>query len=143
MSDLAGLLSDLDARLTALDQHISAVLKNPSKANVVKLDPALAALESRVTALLNRQAVQHPGELVLMQSNQLSGLQDLVGALRSLGFVLPLLALLLYVSALYLAKGWRREAMISGRGRNPGGGAAHPADEAPDRRRRGEFGRQL
>ena len=113
LSDLAGLLSDLDARLTALDQHISAVLQNPSKANVVKLDPALAGLESRVTALLNRQAVQHPGELVLMQSNQLSGLQDLVGALRSLGFVLPLLALLLYVSALYLAKGWRREAMIS------------------------------
>jgi hypothetical protein len=113
LSDLAGLLSDLDARLTALDQHIGAVLKNPSQANVVKLDPALAALESRVTALLNRQAVQHPGELVLMQSSQLSGLQDLVGTLRSLGFVLPLLALLLYVSALYLAKGRRREAMIS------------------------------
>ena len=113
LSDLAGLLSDLDARLTALDQHISAVLTNPSKANVVKLDPALAALESRVTTLLNRQAVQHPGELVIMQSSQLSGLQDLVGALRSIGFVLPLLALLLYVSALYLAKGWRREAMIS------------------------------
>jgi hypothetical protein len=78
----------------------------------VKLDSALAALESRVTALLNRQAVQHPGELVLMQSNQLSGLQDLVGALRSVGFVLPILALLLYLGALYLAKGWRREAMI-------------------------------
>ena len=113
LSDLAGLLSDLDARLTALDQHISAVLKNPSKANVVKLDPALATLESGVTALLNRQVVQHPGELVLMQSSQLSGLQDLVGALRSLGFVLPILALLLYIGALYLAKGWRREAMIS------------------------------
>ena len=113
LSDLAGLLSDLDARLTALDQHISAVLKNPSKANVVKLDPALATLESGVTTLLNRQVVQHPGELVLMQSSQLSGLQDLVGALRSLGFVLPILALLLYVGALYLAKGWRREAMIS------------------------------
>ena len=113
LSDVASLLSDVDARLTALDQHIGAVLKNPSQANVVKLDPALAALESRVTALLNRQAVQHPGELVLMQSSQLSGLQDLVGALRSLGFVLPLLALLLYVGALYLAKGRRREAMIS------------------------------
>jgi hypothetical protein len=113
LSDLAGLLSDLAARLTALDQHISAVLENPSKANIVKLDPSLAALESRVTTLLNRQVVQHPGELVLIQSSQLSGLQDLVGALRSLGFVLPILALLLYVGALYLAKGWRREAMMS------------------------------
>ena len=113
LSNLAGLLSDLDARLTALDQQISAVLKNPSKANVVKLDPALAALESRVTTLLNRQVIQHPGELVLMQSSQLSGLQDLVGVLRSVGFVLPILALLLYLGALYLARGWRREAMIS------------------------------
>ena len=89
------------------------MLKDPSKANVVKLDPALATLESRVTTLLDRQAVQHPGELVIMQSSQLSGLQDLVGVLRSLGFVLPILALLLYLGALYLAKGWRREAMIS------------------------------
>jgi hypothetical protein len=113
LSDLEGLLADLDARLTALDQQISAVLRNPSQANVVKLDPALAALESRVTTLLSRQAIQHPGELVVMQSSQLSGLQDLVGLLRSVGFVLPILALLLYLGALYLARGWRREALIA------------------------------
>jgi hypothetical protein len=35
-----------------------------------------------------------------------------VQALRNLGFVLPLLVLLLYVVALWLAKGWRREALI-------------------------------
>jgi hypothetical protein len=33
--------------------------------------------------------------------------------LRNLGFVLPLLALLLYLAALYLANGWRQEAMIA------------------------------
>ena len=47
-----------------------------------------------------------------MKSSQLDGLQKLVSLLRNLGFVLPLLALLLYLGALYLAKGWRREALI-------------------------------
>src|SRR5215212_3368892 len=82
LSDLEGRLSDLNSRLSALDQHISAVLKDPSQANVVKLDPALASLQSGITDVLNRQAVQHPGELVIMQSSQLSGIQSLVGALR-------------------------------------------------------------
>ncbi len=51
-----------------------------------------------------------------MDSGQLSGLQKLVSLLRNLGIVLPLLALLLYVGALYLAKGWRREALIAAGG---------------------------
>ena len=51
-----------------------------------------------------------------MRSGQLEGLQTLVSALRNLGFVLPLLTLLLYLGALYLAKGWRREALIAAGG---------------------------
>ena len=51
-----------------------------------------------------------------MSSNQLSGLQTLVSPLRNLGFVLPVLALVLYLGALYLAKGWRREALIAAGG---------------------------
>jgi hypothetical protein len=51
-----------------------------------------------------------------MSSSQLEGLQTLVSALRNLGFVLPVLALLLYLGALYLAKGWRREALIAAGG---------------------------
>ncbi|MEK6328554.1 MAG: hypothetical protein AABM66_13670 [Actinomycetota bacterium] len=116
LSDLDGRLSDLDGRLTALEQRIAAVLKDPSQANVETLDASLASLEARITTLLGRQVVQHPGELVLMESSQLSGLQDLISALRNLGFVLPLLALILYLSALYLAKGWRREALIAAGG---------------------------
>ena len=37
-------------------------------------------------------------------------------ALRNLGFVLPLLVLLLYVGALYLARGWRRRALMAAGG---------------------------
>jgi hypothetical protein len=112
LTDLQARLADLDTRLATVQQQAAAVLKDPSQANIIKLDPTLASLQTSVTTQLNRQAVQHPGELVLLKSSQLSGLQDLVSALRSLGFVLPLLALLLYLGAIYLAKGWRRETLI-------------------------------
>ena len=116
LSDLQARLAKLDKRLATVQGQAVAVLKDPSQANILKLQPTLASLQTRVTNLLNRQAVQHPGELVVMKSSQLSGLQDLVSALRNLGFVLPLLALLLYVAALYLAKGWRREALMAAGG---------------------------
>ena len=116
LSELAGVLGKLDKRLTRLQKQTAAVLKDPSQANVIKLDPSLAALQTRIKTALNRQALQHPGELVLMNSSQLSGLQDILGALRSLGFVLPLLALLLYMTAIYLAKGWRRETLMAAGG---------------------------
>jgi hypothetical protein len=113
VAKLAGRLSDLDTRLAALQDQIAAVLKDPSQANVEALDGALASLQQRITALLDRQVVQNPGELVLMDSSQLDGVQTLVGALRNLGFVLPLLVLFLYLGAIYLAKGWRRQALIA------------------------------
>ncbi len=116
VSQLQSKLSQLDKRLTGLQRQVAAVLKDPSQANIIKLDPALASLQARITTLLNRQAVQHPGELVVMKSSQLSGLQDLVSVLRSLGFVLPLLTLLLYLGAIYLAKGWRRETLMAAGG---------------------------
>ena len=116
LSQLQGRLSDADARLTALKQQTAAVLEDPTAANVQTLDASLASLQPRITTLLERQAVQTPGQLVLMNSSQLEGLQTLVSALRNLGFVLPVLALFLYLGALYLAKGWRREALIAAGG---------------------------
>ena len=92
------------------------MLKDPSQANVEGLDAALASLQTRITTLQERQVVQNPGELVVMDSDQLDGIQNLVQALRNLGFVLPLLALVLYVAAIYLAKGWRRRALIAAGG---------------------------
>src|SRR5262249_37728077 len=106
-------LAQLDTRVVALQKQTALVLKDPSQANILKLQPKLSQLQTRITTLQSRQALQHPGELVLMKSSQLSGIQDLVSLLRSLGFVLPLLTLLLYLGAIYLAKGWRRETMIA------------------------------
>jgi hypothetical protein len=116
LSKLQGRLADADARLTTLKQRTAAVLRDPSQANVQALDASLASLQARIKTLLDRQALQTPGQLVLMSSNQLSGLQKLVSLLRNLGFVLPILALVLYLAALYLAKGWRREALIAAGG---------------------------
>ena len=129
LSQLQTQLAQLDKQLTKLQAQVTAVLKDPSQANILKLQPTLASLQSRVTTLLNRQAVQHPGEFVLMKSSQLSGLQTLVSALRNLGFVLPVLALLLYLAALYLAKGWRRERADGCRRRDPGGRPPPPFDD--------------
>jgi hypothetical protein len=50
---------------------------------------------------------------VVMRSTQLEGVQALVRTLRSLAFVLPLLVLLLYAGALYLARGWRPQALLA------------------------------
>jgi hypothetical protein len=47
----------------------------------------------------------------LLRSDQLGFAQDMVRVLRDLALVLPLLALALYALAIYLAKGWRREAL--------------------------------
>ena len=113
LTKLDGRLSDIDGRLTAIESQTAAVLKDPSEANVKELDAALAMSQERVTTLLGRPVVQNPGQLVVIKSGQLDGVQAAARALRNLGFVLPLLVLLLYVAALYLAQGWRRRALIA------------------------------
>jgi uncharacterized protein YukE len=112
LAKLEGRLSELDRRLTAAQDRTAAVLKDPRQANVDSLDASLASIQGRVTTLLGRPIVQTPGQLVVMKSSQLDAVQTAVAALRNLGFVLPLLTLLLYLGALYLARGWRRRALI-------------------------------
>jgi hypothetical protein len=109
-------LSDLDGRLGALEDRITVVLKDPRQANLDGLDGSLASGQERVTAVLETPVVQTPGELVVIESGQLDGVQTLVRMLRNLGIVLPVLVLLLYLGAIFLAKGWRREALIGAGG---------------------------
>jgi hypothetical protein len=111
-----GRLSNLDERLNKVEDRTAAVLEDPSQANVDDLDALLTAAEERVTALLGRPIVQSPGQLVLIQSDQLSGIQGAVRALRNLGIVLPLLVFAMYIGAIFLAGGWRREALIAAGG---------------------------
>jgi hypothetical protein len=112
LSEIQGLLAGVDQRVTKAGGLASAVLKNPSQENLHALDARLAAVEAPVSTLLERQALQTPGQLTIMDSDQLDGVQTLVSALRNLGIVLPLLVLLLYMAAIFLAKGWRSQAMV-------------------------------
>ena len=116
LANLERLLSDLDGRLTVLEDQIATVLKDPSQANVEQVDASLATIEARISTLLGRPVVQSPGQLVIVESDQLDGVQAVVSTLRNLGFVLPVLVLLLYLAAIYLARGWRRQALIAAGG---------------------------
>ncbi len=49
--------------------------------------------------------------ITLLESDQLSAVQEAVKALKDLSLILPLVALALYALAVYLARGWRREAI--------------------------------
>lgn len=111
-----GRLSDLDKRLVKLEDRTATVLEDPSQANVDELDTLLTNAEARVTALLGRPIVQSPGQLVLIKDSQLGGIQDAVRILRNLGIVLPLLVFAMYIGAIFLAGGWRREALIAAGG---------------------------
>ena len=51
------------------------------------------------------------GGIVLLRSSQLKTAQDIVKAIKGLAVVLPLIALLLFVLAIWLAEGWRRVAL--------------------------------
>jgi Short C-terminal domain len=50
-------------------------------------------------------------QIQLVKSDQLSTAQDVVKAVKDLSIILPLIALILYALAVYLAQGWRREAV--------------------------------
>lgn len=50
-------------------------------------------------------------KIQLLESEQLSTAQDAVKALKGLSLILPLITLALYALAVYLARGWRREAV--------------------------------
>jgi hypothetical protein len=116
LAKFEGRLSDLEGRLNDLEERTAAVLEDPSQANTQELDSSLAPVEARVERLLGRPAIQNPGQIVLIDSDQLGAVQTVVRVLRNLGFVLPILVLILYVGAIYLASGWRRQALIAAGG---------------------------
>jgi hypothetical protein len=51
------------------------------------------------------------GQIVILESDQLDTAQSAVNALQAAAVVLVVLALLLYMLAVFLAQGWRREAL--------------------------------
>ena len=82
------------------------------------------------------------GNIVILRSSQLKTAQDVVKGVKSLAVVLPILAILLFILAIGLAKGWRRIALRSDRLVLRRGRAAGRAQPAPARRRSRQLARQ-
>jgi hypothetical protein len=75
-------------------------------ASAVGLQGALEKARSKGITL-----PEEAGQVVIMRSDQLGAAQDVVNVVRHLAVILPVLLLLLFVLAVSLAKGWRREAL--------------------------------
>jgi hypothetical protein len=80
---------------------------------VVALD--LGSLVERVGGQLGVEAAgklpPQTAQIEVLKADQLSFAQDLVNLLRKLAYILPAVALALYALAIYLARGWRRQAV--------------------------------
>jgi hypothetical protein len=85
------------------------------------VQPQVAALQSKlqanagtVQAGASKAGITLPpssGQLVIMRSGQLKTVQDVAGAIKGLALVLPLLAFALFILAVWLSKGRRRQAL--------------------------------
>jgi hypothetical protein len=80
---------------------------------VVALD--LGSLVEQVGGQLGVEAAgklpPQTAQIQVLKADQLSFAQDLVNLLRKLAYILPAVALALYALAIYLARGWRRQAV--------------------------------
>jgi hypothetical protein len=109
---LNAVFAQLDGKLQPLNEQLTAVKQQPTAQNVAELQTTLGQIDSRIKSVQSRPILQSPGQLVLVKSSNLEGAQTATKMFRHLGFVLPLLVMILFLLALYLAAGWRREALI-------------------------------
>ncbi len=75
---------------------------------------ATLGVSSQVAAVKQKLGITVPpsaGQLVIMRSDQLKSAQDIANAVKSLAIVLPVIALLLFALAVYLARGRRRQTL--------------------------------
>ena len=100
---LHSLLVQLAAQL-GLKQQFESV---QSKLEGSTGEAARSAVEEKVGVKLPPTS----GGIVLLRSSQLKTAQDIVKAIKGLAIVLPLIALLLFILAIWLADGWRRVAL--------------------------------
>ena len=79
----------------------------------VNLDVGRVVTQVADNAGVNLQGKIPPDQarIVILRSDQLGFVQDMVNLLRQLALALPALAIALFALAIYLARGWRREAV--------------------------------
>jgi hypothetical protein len=100
---LRPLLTQLAAQL-GLQQQFEAV---QSKLQGSTGTAARGAVQEKLGVSVPAQS----GSIVILRSSQLKTAQDVVKAIKGLAIVLPLITLLLFILAVWLAEGWRRVAL--------------------------------
>jgi hypothetical protein len=86
-------------------------LSTEGGAVTLELGPIVERLGTQLGVDVASKLPPEAAEIQLLESDQLSTAQDAVNALKGLSLILPLITLALYALAVYLARGWRREAV--------------------------------
>jgi len=86
-------------------------LSTEGGAVTLELGPIVERLGAQLGVDVASKLPPEAAKIQLLESDQLSTAQDAVNALKGLSLILPLITLALYALAIYLARGWRREAV--------------------------------
>ncbi len=99
---------DLHAIVAALASSLGV------QSQVASAQAALKSNAGKVSAAAGTLGITLPpssGQLVILRSSQLKAVQDGASAIKGLALVLPLLAFALFILAVWLSRGHRREAL--------------------------------
>jgi hypothetical protein len=99
--NLHALIDQLAASLGVQQQVDAGVSKLQANSGTVKAGASQLGITLPATS----------GQIVILRSNQLKAVQDIVKAIKGLAIVLPLVALALFALAVWLSKGRRRRAL--------------------------------
>lgn len=100
--------------LHAIEAQLAATLGVQSQVAAVQSKLSGSAGASAKSTVQKKLGITLPpssGELVIMRSSDLKTTQDIAGAIKGLAIALPLIAFALFILAVWLADGWRREAL--------------------------------
>lgn len=99
--NLHAIVDQLAASLGVQKQVDAGVSKLQANAGTVKAGASQLGITLPASA----------GQIVILRSNQLKAVQDIVKAIKGLAIVLPLVAIALFALAVWLSKGRRRKAL--------------------------------
>ena len=100
-----------DANRVAHETFIEVVEDDTDADVTLDLNAIVEDLGSRVGIDIADRLPADAGQIQVLGTDQLSAAQQAVRTFRTVGYVLAFGALLLYALAIYLAEGWRRQAL--------------------------------
>jgi hypothetical protein len=100
-----------DANRVAHETFIEVVEDDTDVDVTLDLNTILGEVGNRVGIDVADRLPADAGQIQILKTDQLSAVQDGVRTFRTVGYVLAFGTLLLYAVAIYLAEGWRRQAL--------------------------------